>query len=66
MIDSVKLSQFAEELSNMPCPVCGKCHKVELSYMETAPHLRSILFYKFPEGACDSFKDFVKTFLSTR
>lgn len=66
MIDSVKLSQFAEELSNMPCPVCSKCHKVELSYMETAPHLRPMLFYNFPEGACDSFKDFVKTFLSTR
>lgn len=66
MIDSVKLSQFAEELSNTPCPVCGKCHKVELRYYETAPHLLPILFTNYPDGACDSFKDFVNTFLNTR
>lgn len=66
MIDLSKLSQFAEELSNTPCPVCGKYHKVELNYSETVPHLPSLLFAKYPEGACDSFKDFVNTFLSTR
>ena len=60
------LSKISEELSNTQCPECGRYHKVELRYMETAPHLRPILFYNFPEGACDSFKDFVKTFLSTR
>ena len=65
MIDSSKLSQLAEELSNTPCPVCGKCHKVELHYHETAPHLLPILFKDFPEGACDGFKEFVKSRLST-
>lgn len=54
MIDSVKLSQFAEELSNMPCPVCGKCHKVVLKVERT----ESLDFIKVSHESdtCDGFK----------
>lgn len=55
MIDSVKLSQFAEELSNTPCPVCGKCHKVVFKVE------KEVIFYSFPEegNICLGFREFV-------
>ena len=55
MIDSSKLSQFAEELSNTPCPVCGKCHKVFLGVE------KEVIFYRFPEGEeiCLGFRELV-------
>ena len=55
MIDSSKLSQLAEELSNTPCPVCGKCHKVVFKVE------KEIISYRFPEegNICLGFKEFV-------
>lgn len=62
MIDSVKLSLVAEALSRIPCPDCGKCHKVEINCYGSA--LRPVVSYKFPDGACSGFKELVSKRLS--
>ena len=59
------LSVIAEELNSKPCPFCGKIHKVELNFNKTAPHLQSMLFYKFSDDSCESFKELVKKRLTT-
>ena len=58
MIDSIKLSQFAEELSNTPCPVCGKCHKVWFEVERT--EFWDFIKTSHENGTCDGFKEFVK------
>lgn len=64
MIDSVKLSQFAEELSNTPCPVCGKCHKVWFEKRD-AGFLSPLWFPTFEDGTCLGFQEFVRNRLKT-
>lgn len=63
MIDSVKLSQFAEELSNMPCPFCGKCHKVVLNNRGGDAYNDEIGF-RLSEGSCEGFKEHLINLLS--
>lgn len=65
MVDSVKLSQFAEELSNMPCPVCGKCHKVELRIREESNIYFDSIGFSLPNGSCEGFKEHLKHLLAT-
>ena len=65
MIDSVKLSQFAEELSNTPCPVCGKCHKVWFEKWGVPAGLEPLWFPTFEDGTCLGFQEFVSKRLNT-
>lgn len=65
MIDSVKLSQFAEELSNTPCPVCGKYHKVELRIREESNIYFDSIGFSLPNGSCEGFKEHLKHLLAT-
>ena len=65
MIDSVKLSQLAEELSNTPCPVCGKCHKVELHVREESDAYMDSIGFLLPNGSCEGFKEHLIHLLAT-
>lgn len=56
MIDSVKLSQYADELSNTPCPFCGKFHKVELNNRGNDAYNDEVGF-RLPDGSCVGFKE---------
>ena len=58
-------SSIAEDLNSNPCPYCGKFHKVEVNFSESAPNLQPILFYKVSEDSCDSFRELVKNRLRT-
>lgn len=59
------LSSVAEELSMIQCPECGKFHKVSFDVRETASGLPDMVFPDFPDGACESFKELVKSRLRT-
>jgi len=56
MIDSVKLSQYADELSNTPCPFCGKFQQVELNNRGNDAYNDEVGF-RLPEGSCVGFKE---------
>lgn len=59
------LSSIAEELSSNPCPECGKFHKVSFDVRETSAGLPDMVFPDYSEGACESFKELVKSRLRT-
>ena len=63
MLDQIKLSEFARELSSTPCPECGEYHKVEFNVRKGTEHL-DVISYKFPNGVCNGFKELVKERLS--
>lgn len=60
MSNSVKLSLLAEELSCVPYPVCGKCHKVSFEKVDVSMGLQPLWFPVFEGGTCEGFKVLVR------
>ena len=63
MLDQIKLSEIAREMSSTPCPDCGECHKVEFNVRKGTAHF-DVIGYQFHSEVCDGFKVLVKNRLA--